>query len=284
MAIRFRKSIKIAKGVRLNLNKRSVGLSIGGRGARYTINSKGRRTSTIGIPGTGLSFSQTSLRHKPVPTARPKKRRSVEHSVEHRVLVLDPNAPMGARKAPLQVQMNYANQFLKEKVPKEYYGRYTSIKKLLTWVCVITLFLSITYPLMLLVFATGIYFKCFWNRDDDIYIKKYRSAYDALIIQNFQRCSDDVNFLIENGFVNNELKNTRRECFLRLRGTSEGELDSEVSVIRDLIRNMENGSVDYILSHYDAVVNKVCELKFSVVQYNKKYLISKIHNRKLKVV
>ncbi len=60
MGLRFRKSIKIAKGVNLNLNKKSVGLSIGGKGARYTINSSGRRTATVGIPGTGLSYSHTS--------------------------------------------------------------------------------------------------------------------------------------------------------------------------------------------------------------------------------
>ena len=60
MGLRFRKSIKIAKGVRLNLGKKGVGLSIGGKGARYSINSSGRRTATIGIPGTGLSYSHTS--------------------------------------------------------------------------------------------------------------------------------------------------------------------------------------------------------------------------------
>lgn len=55
MSIRFRRSIKIIPGVRLNVNKNSVGLSMGVRGAHYTINSKGRRTASVGLPGTGLS-------------------------------------------------------------------------------------------------------------------------------------------------------------------------------------------------------------------------------------
>lgn len=59
MGFRFRKSVKICKGVRVNFNKNSVGLSIGGRGYGYTINSKGRRTAHVGIPGTGLSYSET---------------------------------------------------------------------------------------------------------------------------------------------------------------------------------------------------------------------------------
>lgn len=59
MGFRFRKSFKIAPGVRLNINKKSFGLTIGKRGAHYTINSKGKRTTSIGIPGTGLSYTST---------------------------------------------------------------------------------------------------------------------------------------------------------------------------------------------------------------------------------
>lgn len=60
MGLRFRKSVKLGKGLRLNLGKKGVGLSIGGKGATYSINSSGRRTSTVGIAGTGLSYSHTS--------------------------------------------------------------------------------------------------------------------------------------------------------------------------------------------------------------------------------
>lgn len=60
MGFRFRKSFKIAPGVKLNINKKSFGLTIGKRGAHYTINSKGKRTTSIGIPGTGLSYTSTS--------------------------------------------------------------------------------------------------------------------------------------------------------------------------------------------------------------------------------
>ena len=56
MSIRFRRSIKICKGLRVNLNKDSFGLSVGPRGVGYTFNSKGRKTFHVGIPGTGLSY------------------------------------------------------------------------------------------------------------------------------------------------------------------------------------------------------------------------------------
>ena len=57
---RFRKSFKVAPGVKINLNKKSVGVTIGGKGARYTVNTSGQRTLSTGIPGTGLYFVETS--------------------------------------------------------------------------------------------------------------------------------------------------------------------------------------------------------------------------------
>lgn len=59
MGFRFRKSVKIAPGVRLNIGKKSVGISAGVKGARVSVNSNGRKTTTVGLPGTGLSYSKT---------------------------------------------------------------------------------------------------------------------------------------------------------------------------------------------------------------------------------
>jgi tetratricopeptide (TPR) repeat protein len=59
MSLRFRKSMKLMPGVRLNFSKETVGLSFGVPGARYTINSKGRRTVSTGIPGTGIYNVET---------------------------------------------------------------------------------------------------------------------------------------------------------------------------------------------------------------------------------
>lgn len=61
MGTRFRKSFKIAPGVKLNINKKSIGLSAGVKGARVSVNSKGRVTKTVGIPGTGLSYTDRNV-------------------------------------------------------------------------------------------------------------------------------------------------------------------------------------------------------------------------------
>jgi hypothetical protein len=55
MGFRFRKSIGLGKGVRVNLGKRGASLSMGGRGVTYNIGRKGGH-ATFGIPGTGVSY------------------------------------------------------------------------------------------------------------------------------------------------------------------------------------------------------------------------------------
>jgi|DewCreStandDraft_4_1066084.scaffolds.fasta_scaffold38877_2 tetratricopeptide (TPR) repeat protein len=57
MALRFKRSINLFKGLRLNLNKGGIGLSFGVRGLRVGVNKNGLYTST-GIPGTGLYYYQ----------------------------------------------------------------------------------------------------------------------------------------------------------------------------------------------------------------------------------
>lgn len=52
---RFRRSIKIAPGIKINFNKKSTSLTLGRRGVHTTINKLGVR-NTIGLPGSGLSI------------------------------------------------------------------------------------------------------------------------------------------------------------------------------------------------------------------------------------
>jgi hypothetical protein len=65
MATRFRKTIKLAPGVNLNLNKKSASLSLGPKGLKHTISTTGRKTTTIGIPGTGISHTSHTSKKKP---------------------------------------------------------------------------------------------------------------------------------------------------------------------------------------------------------------------------
>lgn len=57
MGVRFRKSIKIAPGIKVNLGKKSAGISIGGKAGGISINSKRGVTARASVPGTGISYS-----------------------------------------------------------------------------------------------------------------------------------------------------------------------------------------------------------------------------------
>ena len=69
MGFRFRKSVKIAPGVRATIGKKGASLSVGTKGARYTVNTSGRKTTTAGVPGTGVSYVHTSSSSKKKSTS-----------------------------------------------------------------------------------------------------------------------------------------------------------------------------------------------------------------------
>jgi tetratricopeptide (TPR) repeat protein len=60
VGFRVRKSVGLGSGVRLSATKTGVGFSVGGRGARYSVHSSGRRTASVGVPGTGVRYVSQS--------------------------------------------------------------------------------------------------------------------------------------------------------------------------------------------------------------------------------
>ncbi len=65
MGLRFRKGVKLFPGIRLNVTKHGLSsFTIGGRGLTYNIGKKGTR-GTVGLPGSGLSYSEYSSYKKP---------------------------------------------------------------------------------------------------------------------------------------------------------------------------------------------------------------------------
>lgn len=57
MGFRFRKSLKIAPGVRVNLSKSGSSVSFGRRGATVNVSDRGTYVNA-GIPGSGLSWRE----------------------------------------------------------------------------------------------------------------------------------------------------------------------------------------------------------------------------------
>ena len=94
MGFRFRKSVKIAPGVRLNIGKKSVGISAGVKGARVSVNSNGRKTTTVGLPGTGLSYSKSEK----IGGRKTTTRSASSNNVQPIRPDLPPAQPLGEKK------------------------------------------------------------------------------------------------------------------------------------------------------------------------------------------
>jgi len=91
MGFRFRKRIKIAPGVHINLSKSGVSTTLGKPGASINIGKKGTR-GTVGLPGTGLSYS--SQLSQPA-TSRKRKQSSAPPDLN-----LPPNLPPSPAQPP----------------------------------------------------------------------------------------------------------------------------------------------------------------------------------------
>lgn len=84
MGVRFRKSIKLSPGTKLNINKKSTSITFGTRGAHHTINSSGIKTTSVGLPGSGLSYTTQSYGNSFKPQ---KKAITLSQKIESSCLV-----------------------------------------------------------------------------------------------------------------------------------------------------------------------------------------------------
>jgi len=65
MGLRFYRRVRLIPGLRVNASRSGLSLSVGHRGAWYTIGPHGRRVS-LGLPRTGLFWTEHVPPHKPV--------------------------------------------------------------------------------------------------------------------------------------------------------------------------------------------------------------------------
>ena len=59
MGLSFRKSVTLCKGVKLNIGNKSSSISVGTKGIHQSLSTSGRTTTTLSLPGTGLSYSKS---------------------------------------------------------------------------------------------------------------------------------------------------------------------------------------------------------------------------------
>jgi hypothetical protein len=72
----FRKTIRLGRGLRLTLGKKSIGVSAGIGPFRAGYNSKSGSRQRMTLPGTGLYYEQRQGKNAPGPESKTLARRS----------------------------------------------------------------------------------------------------------------------------------------------------------------------------------------------------------------
>lgn len=127
--MRFYRSVKICKGVRLNFSKSGVGMSIGPKGAKISIGPRGTYLNTS-IPGTGLSqrtklSGRTSSKRSNSLSSNDVARRKYEMMEKNAMKVDEYNEKNEqlinvVSLAPNVLDPQYFSSVLKRIVPAEY--------------------------------------------------------------------------------------------------------------------------------------------------------------------
>ncbi|MCH3986451.1 MAG: DUF4236 domain-containing protein [Lachnospiraceae bacterium] len=141
MGMRYRKSINLGGGFRVNISKSGVGYSWGTKGYRYTKTARGTTRKTYSIPGTGLSYVEESG----------KKKRSYSGGNPQQ------------QQAAIGNTVSTENVKVKDYQPAEYEELLGKMKKakrldyLSTWLIVTVIFAA--YPLFIFTVIAGVILK-----------------------------------------------------------------------------------------------------------------------------
>lgn len=146
MGFRYRKSINLGGGFRVNFSKSGIGYSWGTKGYRVTHKAGGGVRKTYSIPGTGLSWSQDSGRGK-----RKGRRSASRSNYPQQQVASTGNIVYEAQDIDAsEVSSDNAAQFI------EAVKRYAGLRAFFIFGIVLGLFLGFVDPLFLIVPALGI--------------------------------------------------------------------------------------------------------------------------------
>lgn len=149
MGFRFRKSIKVAPGVKLNVGKKSIGVSVGGKYGGVSINSKTGARARVSAPGTGLSYTSK------IGNTSPKK-----SSAKIKVSKGDQQKNSSARQA-VDKQAQYEEIVKKGNLTKNKTKSYRRWFLILSATLILVGLLTVAYGIIgIISIALGILFAC----------------------------------------------------------------------------------------------------------------------------
>lgn len=144
MGLRYRKSINLGGGFRVNFSKSGVGYSWGMKGYRVTKKAGGGVRKTYSIPGTGLSWVDEGGNKKKGTVGRANSSSQV-------VAVDNQNLLYQAEETDVKQMVTDNSQDFIEAIKK-----YSRIRTWLIWGTIISLLLTPGTPFFVVLFIAGI--------------------------------------------------------------------------------------------------------------------------------
>lgn len=246
--------MKLMPGVRLNFSKSTMGLSFGVPGARYTINTKGRRTVSTGIPGTGIYNVETLSSGK---TSR-RSRATSNQSEEVTYRDYEPPATMRpglfARKwerAFYSFLLDVYRHDAKD-TPREVFDKATVLKSAHP---------QLQIPLDLIIFLHAIGDDSFdkeidaWG--DAIWTNRTKYFNDPIVLKYFKGITPQVT--ISYGISTQEIYNMQTFLFMWAELLQDrGKYDFALSVIESMPANqytaISMADIEITMKNYDAAI------------------------------
>lgn len=146
MGLRYRKSINLGGGFRVNFSKSGVGYSWGGKGYGVTKKAGGGVRKTYSIPGTGLSWVDDSSGKKKRTSGNRANANFTQPVVQN-----TGNFVYQAEEANIKQLVTENTQDFLDAIKK-----YSRIRTLLIWVTIISLLLTPGTPFFIVLFLAGI--------------------------------------------------------------------------------------------------------------------------------
>ena len=142
MGLRYRKQIKVAPGIKLNVSKSGISTSVGKRGATMNFSSRGTK-ATVGIPGSGISYS------KQLTSKKNKQHGSNPKDLEKQVRKDSglSKREMGELKRMIKKDRRRFVGLSDEQIVSEVRLSYKKRQRTITWIAVILLIAVIVYAL-----------------------------------------------------------------------------------------------------------------------------------------
>jgi RNase P subunit RPR2 len=147
VGFRYRKSIKLGGGFRINLSKSGIGYSWGVKGYRITKTAKGTTRYTASIPGTGISWVKETSKKKNLTNVNRSNQTKIENNY-YAIEKIENTAASAMVSEGLEDMLQSASKAL-------------ILNKAANIGIVVGLFLSFVYPLFLILLCASIVLKIY---------------------------------------------------------------------------------------------------------------------------